>query len=301
VRGDRYILRRPSPGETIGGGMIVDHQPKGRHKRFDEDVLKSLESLIKGSPADILFEAALAAGIAPIREMITRSRLEKESANEALAELIKGRLVILEGGVVSISSDALAAAQPIWETTQEKMVELVSGYHKQFPYRRGIPREELKSKLKLAARVFNAVTAYCVSQNIIMEAGSSLAMPGHTIQFNGQDQDKIHALMRAFEQNPFGPPGVKECVGAVGEEIFRALLESNELTSVSSDVVFRKKDYDELKRIIRGLLTEKGKITLAEVRDTLGTTRKYVQALLEHLDSTGFTIRDGDFRRPGRT
>ena len=59
VRGDRYILRRPSPSETLGGGVIVDHQPKGRHKRFDEDMLKSLESLTQGSPADILFEAAL--------------------------------------------------------------------------------------------------------------------------------------------------------------------------------------------------------------------------------------------------
>src|SRR5688572_20491584 len=45
VRGDRYILRRPSPGETLGGGMIVDPRPKGRHKRFDEKILKSLESL----------------------------------------------------------------------------------------------------------------------------------------------------------------------------------------------------------------------------------------------------------------
>src|SRR5690349_4589593 len=59
VRGDRYILRRPSPGETLGGGMIVDPQPKGRHKRFDEAVLKSLESLSQGTPADILLEAAL--------------------------------------------------------------------------------------------------------------------------------------------------------------------------------------------------------------------------------------------------
>jgi selenocysteine-specific elongation factor len=39
VRGDRYILRRPSPGETLGGGAIIDHQPKGRHTRFDEEVL----------------------------------------------------------------------------------------------------------------------------------------------------------------------------------------------------------------------------------------------------------------------
>jgi selenocysteine-specific elongation factor len=63
VRGDRYILRRPSPGETLGGGVVIDHQPKGRHKRFDADVLKSLEALAQGSPADVLFEAAHGAAI----------------------------------------------------------------------------------------------------------------------------------------------------------------------------------------------------------------------------------------------
>lgn len=71
VRGDRYILRRPSPSETLGGGSIVDHQPKGRHKRFDEEVLKSLESLTKGTPAEILLEAALALTIASIKDVVT--------------------------------------------------------------------------------------------------------------------------------------------------------------------------------------------------------------------------------------
>src|SRR5215216_2389696 len=76
VRGDHYILRRPSPSETLGGGAIIDHQPKGRHKRFDSDVLKSLESLSQGTPAEILWEAALATNAAPIKEIIARSRLE---------------------------------------------------------------------------------------------------------------------------------------------------------------------------------------------------------------------------------
>ena len=74
--GDRYILRRPSPGETLGGGVIVDHQPKGRHKRFDQEVLRSLESLSQGTPAEILYEAALALQVAPMREIVTRSRLK---------------------------------------------------------------------------------------------------------------------------------------------------------------------------------------------------------------------------------
>ncbi|MBE0697429.1 MAG: selenocysteine-specific translation elongation factor, partial [Anaerolineaceae bacterium] len=53
VRGDRYILRRPSPGETLGGGVVVDPQPKGRYRRFAEGMLERLEALLAGSPADI--------------------------------------------------------------------------------------------------------------------------------------------------------------------------------------------------------------------------------------------------------
>jgi len=70
VRGDRYILRRPSPGETLGGGAVVDHQPQGRHKRFDQEILKSLEALAKGTPSDILFEAALASNAARLKDVV---------------------------------------------------------------------------------------------------------------------------------------------------------------------------------------------------------------------------------------
>src|SRR5690606_1426281 len=88
VRGDRYILRRPSPSETLGGGIIVDHQPKGRHKRFDDTVLKSLEALSHGSPAEVFLEAATALGIAPIKEVKTKSRLDAKQSEKALDELI---------------------------------------------------------------------------------------------------------------------------------------------------------------------------------------------------------------------
>jgi selenocysteine-specific elongation factor len=62
-------------------------------------------------------------------------------------------------------------------------------------------------------------------------------------------------------------------------------------------VVFRKSDYETIVGLIRDSLVNKQQITLAEVRDLLDTSRKYVQAVLEHLDASGVTIRDGDFRR----
>jgi len=298
VRGDRYILRRPSPGETLGGGMIIDHQPKGRHKRFDEEVLKSLEALAKGSPADILLEAALASGIAGIKEIVSRSRLEISNAETALAQLlITNSLILLEDGTPSPTSDLLIAAPPHWNSLRDRAIQFIESHHKDYPLRRGIPREELKSKLKLTPRIFNAVIIKLSADHSITDHSAFLAKPEHEINFNGQDQAKVTALMRKFEANPFSPPSVKECQVETGEEVLNALIENGELIPVSAEVVFRKKDYDAMTARIKEALMHKEVISLAEVRDLFNTSRKYAQALLEHLDARGVTTREGDFRR----
>ena len=298
VRGDRYILRRPSPSETLGGGSIIDHQPKGRHKRFDESVLKSLESLAQGSPRDILFEAAMAANAAPIKEIATRSRLEPASADTALKELlITNSLITLEGGSPTITSDLLVIALPHWNELKSRIENTLKAYHQQFPLRRGIPREELKSKLKLLPRVFNAVINKLITDHSITDCSLWLAKTDHEIKFNGTDQSKVKELMRKFELNPYATPSVKECQSEVGEEIVNALIELGELVTVSQDVIFRKKDYDVMIEKIRAALQQNGRITLGEVRDMLNTTRKYIQVLLEHLDAIGVTMRDGDYRK----
>ena len=296
VRGDRFIIRRPSPGETLGGGVVVDPQPKGRHKRFDESVLKSLESLSQGSPADVLFEAALALGAATVKEMVARSRLDSEPAKQAMDELIRnGQLILLDNGMWNL--DSLAVPAPRWNALQAKALQFVGAYHKNFPLRRGIPREELKSKLKLTSRVFNAVLAQFGIRDILKDSSAFISLPDHKVTFDAADQAKVEALMRKFAANPFATPSVKECQAEAGEEAINALIEMNELTPVSAEVIFRTKDYEALVQKVEFALKEKGQATLAEIRDLLGTTRKYVQALLEHLDATGVTVREGDARR----
>ncbi len=298
VRGDRYILRRPSPGETFGGGVIVDAQPKARHKRFDDQVLKSLASLAAGSPADVLYEAALALNAAPLKEVVTRSHLEPVRAAEALNELISdGRLLILEVGVADPLSELLTIASPNWNELREKADRILSSYHGKYPLRRGIPREELKSRLNLAPRLFNALIKKLAAENLLVEETNSVAKVGHKIRLDGNQQSKAQALISRFAQNPFSPPSLKECQSEAGEELVNALIEMGELIAVSNEVVFRKQDYDSMDMKVRAALQQKGKITLAEVRDLFNTSRKYAQALLEHLDALGVTQRDGDYRK----
>jgi selenocysteine-specific elongation factor len=270
---------------------------------MDESVLRSLESLAQGSPADVWFEAALALQAAPLKEMTARSRLESAPAAKALTELLEsGKLIVLEEGTPSATSDLLALAQPHWESLRDQTLQIVSAYHQAFPLRRGIPREELKSRLKLQPRVFNAVLARIVSHGSLAEHRKSrienlVSLPAHEVRFDDGQQAKIQALLRKFADSPYAPPSVKECQAELGDELLNALTDSGQLISVSQEVLFRKEDYDVMVAKVKAALTQNGQISLAEVRDLFTTSRKYAQALLEHLDTIGVTMRDGDFRK----
>lgn len=294
VRGDRYILRRPSPSETLGGGIIVDHQPKGRHKRFDDTVLKSLEALSHGSPAEVFLEAATALGIAPIKEVKTKSRLDAKQSEKALDELIANQQILLleknknpESLIISFSE---------WHRTKEKMVGLVDDYHKQYRLRSGMPKEELKNKIKLPTKVFNLILEFLVTNQDIQITNNIISKPEHEIRFTQQEQIAVKNLMRKFEETPYTTPSVKESQAEVGEDVLNALMETDELIAVSPDVIFRKKDFDDMAEKIKQHIKQNGQITLAEVRDIFSTTRKYAQALLEYLDAINITQRKEDAR-----
>ena len=305
IRGDRYILRRPSPGETLGGGLVVDAQPKGRHKRFASGTLSRLEALSHGSPSEVLFQALLSLGAAPVKEIIERSSLDSNSVPQALGELLEtGQILALEGSfdpAAPLTGNALVTSKGYWEQLADRSVQEVEKYHRSFPLRPGMPREELKSRLKStlrdSPRLFNAVLSKLVAEGELTEAGPLVKRPDHSIRFTNEQKQRADRLLARFAQAPYAPPSVKECLSEVGEDLFAALIDLGQFVSVSSEVVFRREDYERMVAEVRNMLQMRGKITAAEVRDHFNTSRRYVLALLEHLDAIGVTVREGDYRK----
>jgi selenocysteine-specific elongation factor len=203
----------------------------------------------------------------------------------------------LEEGTLEITSDSFVVARPHWNALHQRILQTVESYHRSFPLRRGMPREELKSKLKLSARTFNAVINKLIKDHSLADYSPVIAEPSHEVKFDQGQQWAVQALMRKLEQDPYSPPSVKEMQAEADEEILNALMELDELVMVSPDVIFRKQNYDFMVERIKSEIQQKERITLGEVRDLFSTSRKYAQALLEHLDGMGVTVRDGDFRR----
>jgi selenocysteine-specific elongation factor len=306
VRGDHYILRRPSPGETLGGGIVVEPFPKGRHKRFSAATVQALQALSQGTPADVLFQALLAVGAAPLKEVVARSNLDADVAAQAVQELLQaGHLVNLEERALAAAAvpapDDLITNQGLWNQIAQRMLDEARAYHKAYPLRRGIPREELKSRLKdltkASPRLFNSALRKLVAEGTLNEAGPLVFEPGHTIRFTPQQQASIDGLLRRFAANPYGPPPLKECQAEVGEDVINALVELEQMVIIPPDLVFRSEDYRKIVSELKELMRKQGTITVAQARDHFNTSRRYALALLEHLDATGVTVRQGDERR----
>ena len=300
VRGDHYILRRPSPGETLGGGIVVDPNPGRRHKRFVAGLINQLESLAEGTPADILLQALAAMVAAPLREVTIRSNLKENDAQQASEELMnRGEIVILEEGKgeVRANGDILVTTKGYWEQLSLKTLEIIADYHQTYPLRKGMPKEELKSRLKLSPRLFSGLTQKLIQQKKLQEAGPLILYPDHEVRFSPQQDKIVRSLLNQFAASPFSPPSIKDSKSQVGEDVYDAMVDLELLVPVSSEVVFRREDYIQMVAEVKDLLNKNGTLSAAQVRDHFQTSRRYILAFLEHLDEIGVTIREGDVRR----
>jgi selenocysteine-specific elongation factor len=308
IRGDRYILRRPSPGETLGGGVVVDPCPKGRHKRFDKPTLTRLESLVGGTPADIMLQTILAAGVTTVREAEVGSSLKIDLAGQALDELLLTKQVLVLGERSQARRpNALVVALSHWNHIRQRIRVELDTYLEAYPLRLGIPREVLKSKLKLPLKMFNIIIEEIISGNDYSESMIRQNMPGlnptpvihkpgSVIEFSPDDQESIDKLLLLFDADSYAPPTIKTCISETNEDIYNALVDTRRLMPVSGEVVFEWEVYLKMVEQVRELLETGGSISVAQVRDCFKTSRRYVLAFLEHLDQIGVTVRDGDVR-----
>jgi len=300
IQGDHYILRRPSPGETLGGGKVIDPFPKRRYKRFSKEVLARFEALSQGDPMEILLQAVIESNAAPIYLVAEKSALAPQEFETALSELVAvGEVVVLTDSIqanLSSTSTSIIASYRYWQLETEKLVAMLHDYHEQFPLRLGMPREELKNRLGLSSQVYNLLSTDLVLKKEIDNAGKLVALPTHEIKFTAQQSKQLDVLRAEFDRSTYSPPSVKECQAIVGDDVYTALIDLGEFVPVSPDVVFRKDTYEEMVSVLRDLIIRSGSISAAQFRDHFATSRKYALAFLEYTDSVGITIREGDVR-----
>lgn len=309
-RGDRFILRQPSPSRTVGGGIVVNPFPGRRWRRFRPEVIEMLQALESGETPAIVFHITRRVGPASFAAIVQAAGLEQHETLDAVRSLLAdGRLVALDRGLSreeGLNANQLQAVQTVmtaegWHELSQRIQRAVTIYHRQHPLRQGMPREELKSRLQskrrpLAPRTFNDMLGQAAAEGLIVDEGALVRLPEHAVRLSASQQGNLDSLLRQFDAAPFSPPSVADSIAGVGEDVFLWLVDSGQLVRVSEDVVFSPAGYEAMVARIVAHLQREGTITVAQVRDILDTSRKYALALLEHLDARRVTRRVGDAR-----
>lgn len=295
AKGDRYILRRPSPPATLGGGQIVDPHPSRRHRLRDLSVVKDLETALKGSPEEQLESAVIRLGTPTAKEASIASGLslsETVSAAGTLAE--KGRIRQLAPGTISDSSRLVSSA--LWGQLSQRLVDLVNVYHREHPMRKGMPQEEAKNRMHLQPEIFGELLRDLVEKGELEHEPPVVRAAGFKVELTSAQQKQADDLLSLFESAP-APPSMKDAQAMAGENIVRHLVNTGRLVALSAEVLMDRPMYDRWLAETIKVLEQGDTLTVAQVRDTFGSSRKYALAFMEYLDSEGITLRDGDVRR----
>jgi selenocysteine-specific elongation factor len=297
LRGDRFIVRRPSPSVTIGGGLVIDPAPP-RHKRFRSEVIGALETLAAGTPDEVVLQE-LEAGPREVRALRAAlpAGLSADQVETALETLIaEGDVRVLGDSQGAVKPGSFVLATPAWEALRERLREAVAAFHAVQPLRRGMPKEELKSRARLSGppRLFDDVIATAVADDAVADDGQTVRLPEFTIVLDSARRALADRYLVALAAEPNSPPAPAEF--GLDAETLGALIDRGEVVKVGEGVIYAPAAYVAIEREVLALIDRQGSVTLAGFRDHFGTSRKYAQATLEYLDQRRVTRRVGDER-----
>ncbi|MBB6051709.1 selenocysteine-specific translation elongation factor [Armatimonas rosea] len=295
ARGERFVVRTYSPARAVGGGTIVDPTPSRKYRRGDAAALALFEARGTGAPDEAVY-AQLSSKHAEFtaKELSAAVGFPADDALEALADA--GRAIVI-GGTHYLSDEA---GRRLRETAKKTLEQ----FHRQNPYKRAMPRENLRIPLSKAATVkdFQALVAYLSNEGVLLTVGTKgVHLPEHEVVLPENWKQPAAHILSVFQAAQYAPPFPGDFAATYPRDvhvptILAILCERDELVKIADNLYLSAEAIAEAKQAIRKLASTPEGITVGGLRDAIGSSRKIVLPLLEYLDGVRFTHRVGDTR-----
>jgi selenocysteine-specific elongation factor len=283
--GDRFIVRRPSPGQTVGGGFVIDAFPLVRFNR--SKTIARLERMV---------QADFARRLEILIEESATGRLVTELVRLTGRPLGEIRAVLASNPKLATDPAGQRVVTAAWIAERRKQLQnWLTAYHAKNPSAAGAPiaLARLGLDAALAQMVFHGAPAIRVERDLV-----SLAT--HKAQFSDPEMQAMARIERAFRDagiQPAAPPDVLAAAkinGPNARGLLEVLIKSQKLVRVSPDLVFHA---DVIAHIRKSVSAHKGRrFSVPEFKEWTQISRKYAIPLLEYLDHQRVTRRDGDSR-----
>lgn len=291
--GDRFVLRFYSPLETIGGGVILDSNPF-KHKRNDPAVLESLHIKESGSDKEKI-SAALhdySSRFETLDFLQVQTAIPKEQFDQQIQKLLKDKTAFRVSDNIVIHSDYLTHLK-------DTAVRLLSAYHQENPLRDGMKKDEFRSKFLHFddIAVIDKITDSLVNRKFLKYVNGCVALA----DFEVQKDDNLEEIEAAFREGGFSPESPDQIATRFPKvknyrQVVESLVNTGRLVRVEDKILLHVDYYEKALSMAKEHIAQNGQITLAEMRDLMGASRKFAVAVLEYWDRRNITKKVGDAR-----
>jgi selenocysteine-specific elongation factor len=295
--GDAFILRLASPSMTLGGGHIVE-ESRHRLKRFKGFVIEELsrQAQALGDPAALLETtlARMGATLVPASELAQAIKQPIEVTQSLLERLYKekrARSLPPKNGW--IHADKL-------EQSLVKLRGALAAWFAENALRRVMGVLELRRLTGLEAEFLDALIDEEVRRGrLVRHPGGLVAPAGREVKLDDASAALRTKLLALLEARAYQPPMVEELAGLLGapaKDLGRSIalcVDEGSLQKICPEFVMATTTVEKVKQLVVENCTKHGHLEIPELRDALGTTRKYLIPLLEYFDSKGVTTRLG--------
>jgi selenocysteine-specific elongation factor len=298
------VVRSESPLRTLGGGAVLCTAGP-RLARRDEGVIERLEGLCGEDELERAGSAAYFHGVAPL-EPVDLCRELDVPMSEAAALLMRLRDA---GGIVELAvggTRAVHAHVDALQALRGRIEGALRQLHGESPLQARVPRERLLRRLAdVDGAVLAAIVARMVGEGGLVGDEVAIGLAEFKPLLTEAQLALRQRMLSSFQAGGFSPPDPLELARAarVPEAQCRSILDlcvqEGSLVHVDG-MIYLHGEWDRALRERVGAALRRGEgLTVAQIRDLLGTSRKYAVPLCEHLDRAGVTRRQGDLRVRG--
>ena len=296
-KGDRFVVRFYSPMETIGGGEVLEPNPKAK-RRFKEAALEELRRKEAGSSVDVvqMHVKSHRDTLITITELAKLTALSEEEIRQDVSELEDGS----EALVFPMKKDTYVWMRDDELYLQEQIKAELKKYHHKFPYRHGIKKAEIQTKYmkKIKPVVAAKIFEHWETEESIISSGEYLHLPEFEILKDARYEGCRKLLLNSFEKAEYqfvklSETGVEKEYADMAEDILLLLREENQVVRLSEDAYTVKPLLEMAAEKIREVVHQQPVITISEVRDLFSTSRKNAKLILEYTDGQRITRNTG--------
>jgi len=283
--GLRFVLRRPSPMTLLGGGYVERAELQGlsdSRPADEESVLAFLRD--RGLEAVELNAIAVAANL---RENAVSDVVER------LAE---------QGEIVRVSRPGAFLDGNAARRFLGQLLSQLEHAHRDEPWAMGMTSVALARAVGVAEPLLVRVAEHFVAEGRMVNRGGYYATVEHRPSLSDEQRVFFDHLVSPEESQPLLPISFADAAAAVKRapmpglaKAFDTLLGQGALVKVGDDL-YRGSQIGLIRARVEAHFRVADRMTAAQFRDMLGTSRKYAMPLLEWLDAHGITIRNGDYR-----